>query len=257
MRFHDSNVIVTGGADGVGRAIALAFASEGARVIVADVQEARETVRLISEAGGSADQVTCDVASEASVAAAVGSAVELLSGRVDVLVNNAGVNGQYHQVESMPLDGWDQTLRINLTGTMLVTRALIPMLTQRGGAIVNVSSNVAKRGLPFRADYVASKWAILGLTQTLALELADKGVRVNAVCPGPVEGSRIEQVLQSHAEAEGLSVEVMRRNWEAEAPLKRFVLPEEVAAVVTFLAGPDSSAMTGQAINVTGGLVMH
>ncbi|MEV8112376.1 SDR family NAD(P)-dependent oxidoreductase [Pseudarthrobacter oxydans] len=258
MQFENRNVLVTGAADGVGRAIARAFALQGARVVVADIQDASETIRLIEADGGHAEQVHCDVASEPSVKEAVAQASNLLDGRVDVLVNNAGMNGHYHLVGDMPLDGWEQTLRINLTGTMLVTREVLPLIPEgSAGTIVNVASNVAKRGLPFRADYVASKWAMLGLTQTLALELADQGVRVNAVCPGPVEGSRIEDVMKRHADVEGIGVQEMRRKWEAEAPLKRFVLPEEIADVVTFLAGPGSSAMTGQAINVTGGLVMH
>jgi NAD(P)-dependent dehydrogenase (short-subunit alcohol dehydrogenase family) len=141
---------------------------------------------------------------------------------------------------------------------MLITRAVTPMMVgSGGGSIVNVASNVGKRGLPYRADYVASKWGIIGLTQTLALELADRRVRVNAVCPGPVEGTRIEAVMLGHAVAEGRTVADVRREWESQAPLKRFVRPEEVAEVVCFLAGQASSAMTGQAINVTGGLIMH
>ncbi len=115
---------------------------------------------------------------------------------IDVLLNNAGTNGRVHLVREMDLTDWEQTLSINLTGTMLVTREAIPYLVASGsGRVVNVASNVARRGLPRRADYVASKWALLGLTQTLALELVDDGIRVNAICPGPVEGDRIEQIL--------------------------------------------------------------
>ncbi|WP_206447885.1 SDR family NAD(P)-dependent oxidoreductase [Agrococcus sp. KRD186] len=251
------NVLVTGAAAGVGRAIARTFASEGAHVVIADIQDAADTIQLIEAGGATVDQVRCDVSSEPSVRDAVAQAGRLLDGRIDVLVNNAGMNGHYHQVEDMPLSGWEQTLRINLTGTMLVTREVIPLLNGDGAAIVNLSSNVGKRGLPYRGDYVASKWALVGLTQTLALELADRGVRVNAVCPGPVEGDRIEDVMRRHAGAEGVSLEGMRERWESEAPLGRFVTADEVAAVVQFLAGPASSAMTGQAINVTAGLVMH
>ena len=109
--------------------------------------------------------------------------------------------------------------------------------------------------MPFRSEYVASKWALIGFTQTLALELAASGIRANAVCPGPVEVDRIEQVMEAHAEAEGLTVAEVRANW-SNVPLGRFILPEEVASTVQFLASDASSAMTGQALNVTGGFIM-
>ncbi|WP_396640941.1 SDR family NAD(P)-dependent oxidoreductase [Microbacterium sp.] len=257
MTNEQRHVLVTGAAEGVGRSIARTLAKDGARVVIADIRSADETIRLIREDGSAADQLHCDVSSEASVREAVAAAAELLGGRIDVLVNNAGMNGHYHLLEGMPLEEWEETLRINLTGTMLVTRETIPHLAAQGATIVNIASNVGKRGLPYRGDYVASKWALIGLTQTMALELAPRGIRVNAVCPGPIEGNRIEDVMQHHADVEGTTVVEMRAKWEAEAPLGRFVTPEEVASVVGFLAGEQSSAMTGQAINVTAGLVMH
>jgi NAD(P)-dependent dehydrogenase (short-subunit alcohol dehydrogenase family) len=177
--------------------------------------------------------------------------------RVDILVNNAGINGDAQLVLDMPVAAWERTLRVNLTGTMLVVREIAPLMVAGGGGrIVNVASNVARRGLPFRGDYVASKWAVLGLTQTLALELVEHGIRVNAVCPGPVEGDRIEQVMEMHARAEGRTLADVRRAWSEDAPMKRLIEPEEVAAVVRFLVGDESSAMTGQALNVTGGFIM-
>ena len=257
MSNHQRHVLVTGAAEGVGRAIAQTFASAGARVVIADIQSADETLRLIREQGGSAEHVHCDVSSEASVVRAIAEAAELLDGRIDTLVNNAGMNGHYHLVPDMPLAAWEETLRINLTGTMLVTREATRYLAPEATTIVNVASNVGKRGLPYRGDYVASKWALIGLTQTVALELAPRGVRVNAVCPGPIEGNRIEDVMQRHADVEGATLAEMRAKWESESPLGRFVTPEEVASVVRFLADSASSAMTGQAINVTAGLVMH
>jgi NAD(P)-dependent dehydrogenase (short-subunit alcohol dehydrogenase family) len=156
----------------------------------------------------------------------------------------------------MKLEDWELTLRVNLTGTMMVCRGFIPAMAQRKqGCIVNVSSNVGRRGLPLRCDYVCSKWALLGFTQTLALELVSDGIRVNAVCPGPIEGERIEQLVAMHAKAEGADVSAMHKAWE-NVPMKRFMKPEEVASVVKFLSCADSSAMTGQALNITGGLIM-
>ena len=257
MRFRGQNVLVTGAAAGVGRLIALEMAKEGGNIVIADFQQADETVELVRAAGGSAGFIHCDVTKEDEVIAMAKEAARRVDGKIDVLVNNAGFNGKAQLVKDMRLADWEYTLRVNLTGSMLVTREIVPhMMRRRGGNIVITASNVARRGLPYRADYVCSKWALLGLTQTLALELADYGIRVNAVCPGPITGDRIEQIIQMHAEAEGNSVEEVRKAWSEAAPMKRFVTSEEVARVVMFLASDASSAMTGQALNVTGGFLM-
>jgi NAD(P)-dependent dehydrogenase (short-subunit alcohol dehydrogenase family) len=196
------------------------------------------------------------VRDEDGVKTAVDGAAEFFGSRIDVLVNNAGFNGHYSLIKDMPLAHWRETIDINLTGTMLVTRSVLPfMLNREVGAIVTTASNVARRGLPYRADYVCSKWAILGFTQTLALEVASQNIRVNAVCPGPIEGDRIEDVMAHHAKIEGKTVAEVRREWES-TPMKRFVEPHEVAAAMLFLCSSDASAMTGQAINVTGGFIM-
>jgi NAD(P)-dependent dehydrogenase (short-subunit alcohol dehydrogenase family) len=254
-RFQGKRLIITGGAAGVGRVIAQSFAAEGADVAILDFQPAAETEALVRAEGRRCRAFHCDVRNEQAVADAVAGSRDFLGG-VDVLVNNAGFNGHYALVKDMPLAHWRETLDINLTGTMLVTRAVLPLMIAAGaGVIVTTASNVARRGLPYRADYVCSKWALLGLTQTLALENARHNIRVNAVCPGPIEGDRIEDVMRHHAEIEGKSLSDVRREWEA-TPMNRFVEPHEVAAVMLFLCSDASSAMTGQAINVTGGFIM-
>jgi NAD(P)-dependent dehydrogenase (short-subunit alcohol dehydrogenase family) len=256
MTLAGKTAIVTGAAAGIGRHIALRLAHDGARILVADIQDGAATVDAIRAVGGQADYLVCDVSQEAAVQA-FAAQVRERTDRVDVLVNNAGINGEARLLLDMPVAAWERTLRVNLTGTMLVVREIAPMMIAGGGGrIVNVASNVARRGLPFRGDYVASKWAVLGMTQTLALELVGHGVRVNAVCPGPVEGDRIEQVMEMHALAEGRTLADVRRAWSEEAPMKRLIEPDEVAAVVRFLVGDESSAMTGQALNVTGGFIM-
>ena len=253
---HGLNVVITGSSEGVGREIALAFARESAHLVLVNRKEAEETKREIEKVGGRAESLLCDIRLEEQVRAMASEASQILDGRIDVLINNAGFNGKAHLVQDMVLSDWKYVLDVNLTGTMLVTREILPyMKARRSGIIVNMASNVARRGLPFRADYVCSKWALLGLTQTLALELADQGIRVNAVCPGPIEGERIQQILEMHATAEGVSVDEMRRKWQ-DVPMKRFVRPQEVASVVRFLCSQDSSAMTGQALNITAGFIM-
>jgi 2-hydroxycyclohexanecarboxyl-CoA dehydrogenase len=256
MRFAQKNVLVTGAAAGLGRHIAQAFAAEGADVAILDFQDASATAREIAVLKRRCEFFQSDVRDEDGVKKAVAGAAEFFGRRIDVLVNNAGFNGHYSLIKDMPLAHWRETIEINLTGTMLVTRTVLPfMLDRKAGAIVTTASNVARRGLSYRADYVCSKWALLGFTQTLALEVASQNIRVNAVCPGPIEGDRIEDVMGRHAEVEGKSIAEVRREWEA-TPMNRFVEPQEVASVMLFLCSPEASAMTGQAINVTGGLIM-
>jgi NAD(P)-dependent dehydrogenase (short-subunit alcohol dehydrogenase family) len=255
-RFANQNVVVTGAAQGLGRTIAMEFAGEGAHLVLVDREPAGETQQVITASGGAATGLLCDISREADVEVMAKKAAEILDGRIDVLINNAGFNGKANLVQDMKLPDWEYTLSVNLTGTMLVCRALIPhMIRRKSGRILNVASNVGRRGLPLRSDYVCSKWALLGLTQTLALELVEHNIRVNAVCPGPVEGERIEQIVQMHAEAEGRSFEDMHKAWE-DVPMGRFIRPEEVAGVIKFLCSEESSAMTGQALNVTGGFIM-
>lgn len=258
MRFSRKNVLVTGGSSGVGSHIAKAFAAEGADIAILDLQAAEETVHAVAALGRKCQAFLADVRDEGQVQDAVGAASAFFEGRIDVLVNNAGFNGHYSLIQHMPLADWRETIDINLTGTMLVTRTVLPsMIALRAGAIVTTASNVARRGLPYRADYVCSKWAILGFTQTLALEVAPHNIRVNAVCPGPIEGDRIEDIMARHAKIEGKTVSEVRRAWESAAPMNRFIEPAEVAAVMLFLCSADASAMTGQAVNVTGGFLMN
>jgi NAD(P)-dependent dehydrogenase (short-subunit alcohol dehydrogenase family) len=249
MRFEGKTVLITGSAAGIGQSIATRFAAEGARLILADFQPVDETLNLIADSGVEATYVACNLLDEESVKRMGSRVAELTGGKLDVLVNNAGINGEAQLVADMTLESWNRTIGTNLTGTMLVTRELLPLITAARGRIVNTASNVA-------ADYVASKWALLGFTQTLALETAASGVRVNAVCPGPVEVDRIEKVMASHAAAEGRSIEEVRREWASDSPMNRFIRPEEVANVIAFLASDESSAMTGQALNVTAGVIM-
>ncbi|MCW2510816.1 MAG: NAD(P)-dependent dehydrogenase, short-chain alcohol dehydrogenase family [Modestobacter sp.] len=256
MRLEGRTALVTGAAQGIGAGIAEGLAREGARVAVADIQPTESVVEAIRAQGGTAVGVRLDVTQEAGVAEAF-AWVDELWGPVDVLVNNAALGTPVALVRDMDLAAWERTLAVNLTGAMLCTRAALGQMTGRsGGTIVNVASNVAKRGLPHRAAYVASKWGLLGFTQTVALETVEHGIRVNAICPGPVETPHLDEVMRGHAVAEGTTVADIAEQWRTSAPMQRFIELREVVDVCLFLATDASSAMTGQAINVTGGLVM-
>jgi NAD(P)-dependent dehydrogenase (short-subunit alcohol dehydrogenase family) len=257
MRFENKNVLITGGAAGLGRVIATSFAREGANVFVLDRQPADGTLDEIAALGRQGRYRLCDVRDQEAVNTGVTAAATFFGGRIDVLINNAGFNGHYELVRDIDLAHWQETLDINLTGTMLVTRAVLPhMMALRAGAIGTTASNVSRRGLARRADYVCAKWAILGLNQTVALEVAQYNIRVNAVCPGPIEGDRIEDVMRRTASAENRNIDDIRREWEEAAPMKRFVTSDEVTAALMFLCSEDASGMTGQALNVTGGFLM-
>lgn len=255
-RFENKNVVVTGSSQGVGREIALEYAKEGAFVILVNRERPENTMQLITKTGGKSDYIICDISDENQVKRMAVKVGEKCNNKVDILINNAGYNGRVNLIKDMKISDWEYTLRVNLTGTMMVCREIIPyMINNNSGNIVNMASNVGRRGLPYRSDYVCSKWALLGFTQTLALELADFKIRVNSVCPGPIEGDRIEQIVQMHAQVEGKSVYEMHKAWE-NVPMKRFVTPQEVTKVIMFLSSDDSSAMTGQALNITGGMIM-
>lgn len=257
--FTNQVVLVTGAGGGIGQALVSHFGRRGASVVAADLTtEAVGAAESVAETvHASCIGVTGDVSDPATCDAWVTAAVEAF-GRVDILINNAGIGGPVNNVQHMDVAGWDRTLAVNLTGAMLCARATIPiMLAQKQGAIVNIASNVGKRGHPTRGAYVVSKWGMLGLTQTLALELARDGIRVNAVCPGPVAGERVEGFIQRQAELQGRSAADVRAEWVATMPIGRMVTADEVAEAVVFLASDRASSMTGQSINVTGGMVMH
>ena len=245
--------LVTGGGSGIGRASAVVFAREGAKVVVADVDEdgGQETVRIIEAAGGTARFVRADVSQAAEVAALVEQAVSTY-GRLDCALNNAGIQGDIRQTAECSRENWDRIIATNLTGVWLCMKHEIPhMLSQGGGAIVNTSSNfglVGSNGMP---AYSASKHGVLGLTKTAALEYAKSGIRVNAVCPGPVQTPLVDKVLAAQPELGDQIIKAI----EAREPVGRMGQPEEIAEAVVWLCSDAASFVTGTAMSVDGGFV--
>ncbi|KON31476.1 3-ketoacyl-ACP reductase [miscellaneous Crenarchaeota group-15 archaeon DG-45] len=259
MRLAGKVALVTGAGAGIGRAIALALVREGASVVACDVDEetARGTSRIIEGEGGSSLPVRMDVRSDAEIDGAVLAALERFGG-IDILVNNAGVSTMSRVVD-MTEEEWDHNMDVNAKGVFLCSRAVAREMIGRGGGgkIVNVASMAGKRGAPLLAHYCASKFAVVGFTQSLALELAPHRINVNAVCPGYVETSMQRRELLWQAELEGRTPEQVRAEYIASTPLGRLEQPEDVARVVVFLCTGDADFMTGQAINVTGGVEMR
>jgi NAD(P)-dependent dehydrogenase (short-subunit alcohol dehydrogenase family) len=248
------HALVTGAARGIGAAIARMLVAQGARVTL--LGRKRETLAaLAAELPGEHGFVVADVAVEAQVQAAFAQA-RAARGPVTLLVNNAG------QAESAPfaktsLALWQQMLDVNLTGTFLCTQAALPdMLAAGGGRIVNIASTAAQKGYAYVSAYVAAKHGVLGLTRSLALELARKGITVNAVCPGYTETDILRESIANVVAKTGRTEAQARAEFAAGNPQQRIVQPGEVADAVRWLCGDGASAITGQAISVSGGEVM-
>lgn len=240
--------LITGGGSGIGQATALAFAREGAKVVVSDIVVAggEETVRMITAAGGEATFVQTDVAKATDVEAMVRKTVETY-GRLDCAFNNAGIGGKFARTADDTQDNWDRVIAINLTGVWLCMKYEIPqMLKQGGGAIVNTASIAGLVGGVQAAPYVASKHGVNGLTKTAALEYAKQGIRVNAVCPGVIRTPLVEKTFGNSARIEGKLVLM--------EPIGRLGKPEEIAAAVLWLCSDAASFVTGLPMAVDGGL---
>ncbi len=242
--------LVTGAGSGIGRATSLEMARGGARIVVADVNEegGRQTVDAIESDGGEAIFARADVSSEADVAQLVKTTVETY-GRLDCAFNNAGVggttDGQRYSTHDYPEAQWARIIAINLTGVFLCLKhEIAQMLEQGGGAIVNTASVAGLVG-PFGAAYTAAKHGVVGLTRTAALEYARQGIRVNAICPGPVETPMVEAAF---AALPGLE-----DRWRAISPVGRFAAPAEMATVVAWLCSDAASYVTGIAMPADGG----
>ncbi|WP_342642585.1 SDR family oxidoreductase [Rhodoligotrophos ferricapiens] len=243
-------VMVTAAARGIGRAIALGFAAAGARVHICDVDD--EALEEFRAEAPEIEAAYCDVTDEDDVDRWFADALDELGG-LDVLVNNAGIAGPTAAVEDMSLDGWRHCVAVNLDSQFLCVRRAVPIMKQQGrGAIINMSSTAGLYGYGYRTPYASAKWAVIGFTKSLAVELGPHGIRVNAVCPGSVEGERMDRVIAAQARVSGLSEHEIRTDYAKQASLRRFVDPEEIADMVLFLASPQAAMVSGQAIAVDG-----
>jgi NAD(P)-dependent dehydrogenase (short-subunit alcohol dehydrogenase family) len=243
-------VLVTAGAGGIGKAIAEAFVREGARVHVCDVDEAALAALATSHPTITASR--CDVARRDEVKRLFDDAAAALGG-LDCLVNNAGIAGPTGRIEEIHPEDWDRCLEIDLTGQFNCARLAIPLLKQSDNAsMMNVSSLAGKHGFALRAPYAAAKWGVIGFTKSAALELGGFGIRVNALLPGLVSGDRQRRVLESKAQARGISYAEMEDLAFSFTSVKEYVLPEQLADLVVFTASPRGRTISGQSLAVCG-----
>ena len=244
-------VLITGGASGIGLAIAKAFVSTGARVHVCDVDP--KAIDAVSSISPSITGTRADVANQDDVKRVFEDVRRNLGG-LDVLINNAGIAGPTGGIDAIESGDWEKTIDVNLNSQYTFSREAVPMLreAQDGGVIVFMSSVAGRLGYGFRTPYAATKWAVVGLAKSLAIELGPDNIRVNAVQPGIVKGPRMEGVIAARAKQLGIGYEEMEQQYLAKISLRRMVTQEEIAASVLYLSSPAGSAISGQALSVCG-----
>ncbi len=253
----DRTALVTGGSRGIGRAIALALANEGADVAVSSrtMPDLQKVASEIQESGQRSLAVACDVTDAEQVADLVDQVVENL-GPIEILVNNAGASGS-HKFIDHPDELWDRMLAINLTSVYRVSKAVVPQMVERKwGRVINIASVASKIPTRYASAYTASKHGVLGLTRAMALELNTFNITVNAICPAYVDTPMTDATIANSAERTGRSPEEILQIIEQGNPQGRLITPEEVAAVAVLLASDSSRGITSQAINVDGGEVL-
>jgi len=244
------SVLITAGASGIGQAIALEFHNAGASVHIVDID------RLAAERfAGELPGIMVSIGDASNEQQTLNISRKHIStyGGIDVLVNCAGIAGPTAAVQDVSLEDWHRCLAVNLDSTFLYCRALIPNMQSAGsGSIVNISSTAGWHGYPLRSSYAAAKWAVIGLTKTLAMELGPCGIRANVICPGSINGERMDRVIAAESRQSGLSQQVIRQKYTNSCSLRTFIDAEDIAKMALFLASPDSSRITGQVMNVDG-----
>lgn len=242
--------LVTAGASGIGRVIARRFAEAGAKVFICDVDDA--ALAAFGKENPGIGATRCDVADIRQVDTLFATASAALGG-LDILVNNAGVAGPTAPVEAMTVGDWERCVAVNLHANFYCTRKAVPLLKAAGGgSIVNLSSVAGRLGFPLRTPYAASKWAIVGLTKSLAMELGTAGIRVNCIQPGVVEGDRINRVISAKAQAHNVSFEQERDAILENVSLRTMVTADDIAAMALFVCSAAGARITGQALSVCG-----
>ncbi|MCK4240775.1 MAG: SDR family oxidoreductase [Candidatus Atribacteria bacterium] len=257
--FENENVFITGAAGGIGKAISMAFAKEGAKIALTDLDEKglEESFKELKSKKTVIKTYLLDVTKEKMVKVVVSKVLEDFP-CIDILVNNAGVSTMNWFWE-LTEEEWDFNMNVNVKGVWLVTKHIVPhMIERKKGKIVNIASMAAKMGAPLLTHYSASKFAVVGFTQSIAKELAPYRINVNSVCPGFVKTSMQEREIAWEAKLQNIKEpEKVREEYIKQTPLGRLCYPEDVAKTVLFLSSDNADFMTGQAINVTGGACMH
>lgn len=259
MKLKNKVAVVTGGGQGLGRAICLKLAEQGATIVIADInpETSEETAKLARDAHGVEVFVKETDLARPEQIADLADTVRSRYRAVDILVNNSGIAGPRATIEELSLEDWNANITINLTGMFLMSKYFMPLLraTGTGGSIVNIASTAGMRVLIYRLPYTTTKAAVIAFSKNLAAEAGEFGIRVNSICPGAVDGPRQNQVLEKVAAQTGKPLEQVIKEKKADAALNRFVEPAAVGDAVVFLCSPEAELITGTNLNVSAGLV--
>ncbi|MDG1857803.1 MAG: SDR family oxidoreductase [Emcibacteraceae bacterium] len=247
----DKRVIISAGGNGIGAVMAKMFSAAGAKVAIFDLDDSNFENMLKKGHVAFADKA--DASSFDQTETFFKNAVDYIDG-VDVLINNAGIAGPNALLENIIPDEWDKTITVDLNSAFYCSKLAIPYIKKNndGGSIINIASSASFFGFPLRSPYTAAKWGLIGLTKTMAMELGNQQIRVNAICPGSVAGKRIDTVMQKEAETRGLSFEDVKASYTKQVSLKTFVEAEDIGNMALFLASPMGSKISGQVLGVDG-----
>ena len=245
----DLKIVITAGASGIGSEVAIALSKAGAKVMICDVN--RKILKSFSNNNPEIYAYHADVANESDVHSFF-KVIKSQFNSIDVLINNAGISGPSGKLEDINFDKWEETLNVNLNGLFLVTRSAIPLLKGKGGSIINIGSTSSFLGNPLRSAYCATKWGLIGLTKTWAMEYGENNIRVNAVCPCSVNGERIESVIEKEAKYRNTTSEKIKSAYLEQTSLKTFIDVEEVIGMLVYLISPLAKKITGQMLVIDG-----
>ena len=261
MKLDGQVAIVVGSARGIGAAIARAFSQEGAAIVLVDINKMKpeldEVAQEIARKGGKAIAIVADCTDEGQVNKMADEAVRCW-GKIDILINSAGLRGPLVPVQEITEQEWDSVLAVNLKAVFLCCKAVLKyMIKQKSGNIVSISGTAGKEGMALRGSLCAAKWGLLGLTQTIAKGAGPSGIRANIICPGGVDEADLRTMYAERAKCLGMAFKELEKNVLEQTPLRKYASHEEIAKAALFLASSDSSHTTGEALNVSGGRLMN
>tara|TARA_B100000965_G_scaffold399453_1_gene419455 strand:- start:3867 stop:4652 length:786 start_codon:yes stop_codon:yes gene_type:complete len=245
----DLKIVITAGASGIGSEAAIALSKAGAEVMICDINE--DLLKSFSKNNPKISVYHADVSNESEINSFFKEIKDKFN-NIDVLINNVGISGPSGKLEDINFDEWKETLKVNLDGVFLATRSAIPLLKKNGGSIINIGSTSSFLGNPLRSAYSATKWGLIGLTKTWAMEYGENNIRVNAVCPSSVNGERIENVIKKEAEYRNTSTGKIRSTYLDQTSLGTFIDVEEVIGMLVYLMSPLAKKITGQMLVIDG-----
>ena len=242
-------IVITAGGSGIGSEMAIALSKAGARVIICDKN--KDLLESFSNKNLNIDMYHVDVSNEAQIKSFFESITDKYQ-TIDVLVNNAGISGPSAKLEDVSFDDWKETLNVNLDGAFLSAKYVIPLMKENGGSIINMGSTSSFLGTPLRSAYSATKWGLIGLTKTWAMEYGKNKIKVNAICPSSVNGDRIEKVIKKEAEYRGSTPEKIKSAYLKQTSLNSFIDVEEIVGMLVYLLSPLAKKITGQMLVIDG-----